>query len=137
MKSVYNYLINVFLEKPEMVENALVLQKYLIKIAEKLGFSVIGEQSYKFTPIGVTSLIMLSESHISIHTWPEYSFGAIDILTCSGRIDEKKLMDLISDDLLGIRITQVSEIRRDMLVNKSSGANLPKDHLMPNNFPGL
>lgn len=114
MKSIYNYLIDVSFEKLELIDDSLVLQEYLVNIANELGFNAIGKQSHKFKPVGVTSLILLSESHISIHTWPEYCFGAIDILTCSGRINKTKMIELISNDSLGIIVERWSEIKRDV-----------------------
>ncbi len=46
---------------------------------------LIQNVSYKFTPQGVTALGLLSESHISIHTWPEHGYAAADVFTCGQR----------------------------------------------------
>ena len=40
---------------------------------------------HQFEPQGLTGMILLSESHISIHTWPEYGTAAVDVFTCGGR----------------------------------------------------
>ncbi len=114
MNSIYNYLIDVSFKPNEFVEDPLILQNYLIHIVDELGFNVIGKLSHKFEPMGVTSLVMLSESHISIHTWPEYGFGSIDILTCSGRLNKKKVIELITDLRLGINVEQCAEIKREL-----------------------
>lgn len=42
-------------------------------------------QIHKFTPYGLTGIILLAESHISIHTWPERGEAAVDVFTCGGR----------------------------------------------------
>ena len=40
---------------------------------------------HQFEPQGLTGIILLSESHISIHTWPEHGMAAVDVFTCGGR----------------------------------------------------
>lgn len=47
--------------------------------------TLLDEVSHKFHPQGVTALGLLSESHISIHTWPEYGYAASDVFTCGDR----------------------------------------------------
>lgn len=49
--------------------------------------TVINVMTYKFSPQGMTGLVLLSESHISIHTWPEFGYASIDIYTCGEHVD--------------------------------------------------
>lgn len=51
--------------------------------ADKLGAKVLDESSHKFEPQGVTALLLLSTSHLAIHTWPEYGMGQLDVLSCN------------------------------------------------------
>ena len=44
--------------------------------------TILGEVANRFEPQGVTALALLSESHISVHTWPELSYAACDVFTC-------------------------------------------------------
>jgi S-adenosylmethionine decarboxylase proenzyme len=60
------------------------IEKKLIDAAEIAGFTVLGSGSHKFEPQGVTSFVLLSESHISIHTWPEHKCATLDIFSCGG-----------------------------------------------------
>jgi S-adenosylmethionine decarboxylase len=66
----------------EKLNNKEFLHKLLKEAAELCGATVIGEQSKQFEPQGVTVLHMLSESHISCHSYPESGFIAIDCYTC-------------------------------------------------------
>lgn len=50
--------------------------------AEAAGQTIVGEVSHAFTPQGLTGVLLLAESHISLHTWPEIGYMAIDIFTC-------------------------------------------------------
>jgi len=54
-----------------------------IRDAAKIAKStLLGEVNHQFTPQGVTALALLAESHISIHTWPENGYAAVDVFTC-------------------------------------------------------
>ncbi len=64
--------------------------KLLRDIADNLGMTVLGDVSHTFEPQGFTGLLLLSESHISIHTWPENNYAAMDVYTC-GSTDFSKL----------------------------------------------
>lgn len=49
--------------------------------------TLMDEISIEFTPQGITAVCLLSESHLSIHTWPEKKYAAIDIFTCGEHCD--------------------------------------------------
>ena len=57
--------------------------------------TLMGEVSHKFHPQGVTALGLLAESHISIHTWPEYGYAAADIFTCGDRATPQRASDFL------------------------------------------
>ncbi len=60
-----------------------LISKALHKAAEAAGASVLKSFSHEFSPYcGVTAVVVLAESHISIHTWPERGYAAIDIFMC-------------------------------------------------------
>ncbi|MFN3241983.1 MAG: adenosylmethionine decarboxylase [Planctomycetota bacterium] len=50
--------------------------------AAAAGATWLGEVSHSFEPVGVTAVGLLAQSHISIHTWPELGFAAVDVFTC-------------------------------------------------------
>jgi S-adenosylmethionine decarboxylase proenzyme len=58
------------------------------------GLTVVDEGFYKFSPHGFTCFLLLSESHASLHAWPEYGYCAIDLFTCELG---KDLLPLIQD----------------------------------------
>jgi S-adenosylmethionine decarboxylase len=71
-----------------MIENA----------AEACGAHVLQTMSHHFNPQGVTAICLLSESHISIHTWPEKGEAAVDVFTC-GESEPKIACDIIIQQL--------------------------------------
>ncbi len=67
-----------------------------IREATEYGLATLmGEVSHQFTPQGVTALGLLAESHISIHTWPEYGYAAADVFTCGNRANPQKACNFL------------------------------------------
>lgn len=56
------------------------------------GATYLSEQFEQFQPHGVTGVVVVAESHFSIHTWPEHGLAVIDVLTCSERVDIEKFV---------------------------------------------
>ncbi|WP_223068243.1 adenosylmethionine decarboxylase [Paenibacillus caui] len=79
----------------DVLNNAELLQNHLVEAAEACGATVLSVQSKQFEPQGATVLVMLSESHLSIHTYPERGFAAIDCYTCGETVDPQLAIDYL------------------------------------------
>ncbi len=66
--------------------------------AKAAGATLINLVTHSFNPQGVTGLALLAESHISIHTWPEIGYAAIDVFTCGEHTMPEKACQLLSKD---------------------------------------
>ena len=66
------------------------VESTLIDTARRIGATIIGYAFHQFSPQGVTGVVIIAESHICIHTWPEHNYAAVDIFTCgdTSRLDE-------------------------------------------------
>jgi S-adenosylmethionine decarboxylase len=82
----------------ELLSNEKKLQEILRKAAGASGAKIYGEISRNFMPSGISCIILIAESHISIHTWIEFSYVAVDIFTC-GEIDPEKACETIIAEL--------------------------------------
>jgi S-adenosylmethionine decarboxylase len=71
----------------DLLNDASLLEKHMKAAAEKSGATVLSSQAKAFDPQGATVLVLLSESHISIHTYPEKGFAALDCYTCGYEVD--------------------------------------------------
>jgi len=63
------------------------IKTLLDTICEKYDFSILNKSEHKFEPEGITILYLLSESHLSVHTFPEKQYIAIDLYTCRDYAD--------------------------------------------------
>lgn len=71
-----------------VLDDASRLEEVLRGAAEAAGATVISAAFHRFMPQGVTGVLLLKESHISIHTWPERRYAAVDLFTCgAGALD--------------------------------------------------
>jgi S-adenosylmethionine decarboxylase proenzyme len=86
----------------KLLDDFEAVKKVMYEAVEVSGATSIGDISKKFDPNGVTVLIGIEESHISIHTWPEYGYAAIDAYTCGPTMDPEKAADHIVKRLEGI-----------------------------------
>jgi len=93
-----HYLLNLYGCEFALLNNIEFLTDLLENAASVSGATVIQTIFKKFEPQGVTVLTLLSESHISIHTWPEKGEAAVDIFTC-GECNPKVGCDMIIHQL--------------------------------------
>jgi len=83
----------------EKLNNPDFLKDILSKAAIEAGAEIVETVFHTFSPHGVTGVIIIAESHLSIHTWPEYGYAAVDIFTCGDLIDNMKGLEIIKDAL--------------------------------------
>jgi S-adenosylmethionine decarboxylase len=67
---------------PHLLDDEDFIKDAMKQAAEASGATLLGMVSHKFEPQGVTAVALLSESHISIHSWPEHGYAAVDAFTC-------------------------------------------------------
>ena len=93
----------------ELISSVDFVKKTLEEAVVKAGATIISSRFHQFTPIGVSGIILLSESHCSIHTWPEEQYAAIDIYTCGEHVFPQIACDYIAEKLgaLEVCITSV------------------------------
>lgn len=85
----------------DKLNDANFLKAALIQAAERAGATVVGECFVRFAPQGVTGVLVLAESHLSIHTYPEQGFAAVDCYTCGEQVDPEAACRLLVDALGG------------------------------------
>lgn len=69
------------------------------KLCEEVGLTVVGISYHEFEPQGLTFAILLAESHVSIHTWPETGNVAFDIYTCNYHSNNEEKTRLVYEKL--------------------------------------
>ncbi len=96
---------------PGILKDANALKKILIESAKVGEMDVRSTYFYKFSPYGVSGMVIVSGSHISIHTWPEKGYAAIDVYTCDVDSKPEKTIDYILEKI-GASYAHITEIER-------------------------
>ena len=67
---------------PRLLDDLEYVRETMIEAAKFMDAQIIGESFHRFNPQGITGVLAIAESHLSIHTWPELDYAAADIFTC-------------------------------------------------------
>jgi S-adenosylmethionine decarboxylase len=115
MKSLGKHLIIEFFQCDRTILNELkTLEKHLLAAVELSGATVIQPFFHQFSPHGITGVVVVAESHFSLHTWPEYGYCALDIFTCGDNVDGHKALNYLKENLKAVN-TSVMEVKRGIL----------------------
>ena len=99
----------------EALNNTELLRKVMLDAAIECGAEVLGDSFHHFNPQGVSGVVIIAESPLSIHTWPEYGYAAVDVFTCGTTVQPEKAAEVLIERL-GSRNHSVVEIPRGVLV---------------------
>ena len=78
-----HYLLDFFGCDAEQLNSMEFWQENLPKAANAAEMKILNSHFHKFEPYGITGFLLLSTSHISVHTWPEHQYAACDVFSCS------------------------------------------------------
>jgi len=84
---------------PKKLDDMDFLEKTMVEAAEVCGATVLKTGFQKFSPIGVSGFIVIAESHLSVHSFPEYFHASIDIYTCGTKINPYKSLGFLLEKL--------------------------------------
>ena len=73
--------------EPVLLSDTADLRRILEEAAWATGGTVLCSQFHAFDPVGASGVVLLAESHVSIHTWPEWRYAAVDVFGCGSRMD--------------------------------------------------
>lgn len=96
---------------PEVLNDRKMVEKIMVEAALECGAEIREVAFHQFSPQGVSGVVVISESHLAIHTWPELGYAAIDVFTCGHRVDPWDACNYLIDNFKAER-TKTTEIER-------------------------
>ncbi|MGZ4106759.1 MAG: adenosylmethionine decarboxylase [Tumebacillaceae bacterium] len=83
----------------ELLNDQHAVERIMVNAALESGAEVREVVFHKFSPHGVSGVVIISESHLTIHSFPEHRYASIDVYTCGDRIDPAVASNYISKSL--------------------------------------
>ena len=81
------------------MKNPEIIEKRMNEAARVANATIVQSVFHHFNPYGVSGAVIISESHLAIHTWPEYGYAAVDIFTCGDKINPWTAFKFLEDVL--------------------------------------
>lgn len=103
------------------VDDPDLVQTKMVEAAVASGATVLQANVHNFGDgFGVTCVVLLAESHISIHTWPEYEYAAIDVFVCGSKANPQAAVDYLENSFKAARVEIAKHARGTLVVSKDA-----------------
>jgi S-adenosylmethionine decarboxylase len=102
----YHLMMELYGCDQEKINSRRFLQQVVKNAVKKVGLINLGSRFHQFDPQGVTGFTLLAQSHISLHTWPEFGYLVLDIFTCGDQSQADQLADHFLKRLRPARINR-------------------------------
>ncbi len=99
----------------EVLNDLDLLRDAMLTAAIRCGAVILGDSFHRFSPQGVSGVVVIAESHLSVHTWPEYGYAAVDVFTCGTTVNPQTAAEVLIERL-GSKNHSITEIPRGVLV---------------------
>jgi len=107
---------------PEVLNDTEKIEKMMVDAALEAGAEVKEVIFHQFSPQGVSGVVVISESHLAVHTWPEFGYAAVDVFTCGSTVDPWVSCYYLKKHLVSERMA-AKEIKRGIFELDESDIN--------------
>lgn len=115
MKSLGKHIIlEVHGVDGRLLNNIAKIEDIMTKAVRLCGATIIKPFFHQFSPHGISGVIVIAESHFSIHTWPEYGYAALDLFTCGDQIKPDDAVKYLKEEM-NANYIHMMEIKRGTL----------------------
>ena len=96
---------------PEKLDDVEQIRTFMHEAAVSAGATIVQENFHKYAPVGVSGVVVIQESHLTIHTWPECGYAAVDLFTCGTNVRPWTAFDYLQERL-GCAKVEYSDLMR-------------------------
>lgn len=125
-------LVEFFECSSEKLNDVQFIERTMIDAAREAGATIINSTFHHFSPFGVSGVVVVQESHLAIHTWPEFGYAAVDIFTCGDTVDPWRAYHLLMKALEAEHGAALEMHRGQMdILRKRAGWDISEDQYEP------
>jgi len=99
------------------------LEEMMTRAANKAGAEIRKVVFHRFEPQGISGVVVISESHLTIHTWPELGYAAVDVFTCGEKVNPWDACNYLTEKFNARHMT-ATEVKRGLFDEPVKVANL-------------
>ena len=103
---------------PNILNSNDKVEKYMVDAALECGATIVQKCFHMFSPYGVSGVVIISESHLAIHTWPELGYAAVDLFTCGTKCDPKVAYEFLKKKFSSKRAS-FTELKRGIITRNT------------------
>lgn len=98
----------------KLLANKRHVRNAMVNSSRTAGATIVAEVFHKFSPHGVSGVVVIAESHVAVHTWPEHRFAAVDVFSCTPRLKRDLIRRLLKNSFHARKVSS-REIKRGRL----------------------
>lgn len=103
----------------EVLDCEDLIREILLEGVRRSGATIISDTFHTFSPHGVSGVVVIAESHVAIHTWPEHGYAAVDVFTCGESIDPWVIQKYLERQFRALNASSM-ELKRGLFSEKKS-----------------
>ncbi|MEW6570126.1 MAG: adenosylmethionine decarboxylase [Nitrospirota bacterium] len=107
---------------PEILRSIEKVRNAMVSAAGEARATIVDISFHEFNPFGISGVIVIAESHLTIHTWPEYGYAAVDIFTCG---------DVIKPEVAASYLVKLFECKNPSIVEMKRGILSHENEKLP------
>ncbi len=108
-------IIEMYDADPKALADATIVEDIFLEAAKEANATILWSYFHPFEPQGVSGVIVIAESHFTVHTWPEYRYAAIDIFYCSETVNVEKAVEVFKRRFNTKEIVIVGDLNRGVI----------------------
>lgn len=112
-------LVDLHACNPELLKRVDYISDAMMTAAKRSEATIVGKCFKQFEPWGVSGVIVIAESHITIHTWPEYGLASVDYFSCSDEPKIELAIDYLKQALESKRMDEIELTRGSMQIKRT------------------
>jgi spermidine synthase len=124
-------LLDLYGCTPGLLNDLEFLRQMSLEGVRRSGATILGDHFKRFEPQGVSGVVIIAESHLSLHTWPEFSYIAMDYFTCGNRIDMDAAINFFGEQLAPKKVIKSKHNRGEDLLDEEWVAPKPANSGRP------